>query len=67
MHAVSDQSSMSAVALVAKQVEVSVMDQLSKCRRRQIPTLHLHVVSLGYKPSELIESFVVGYDEDLID
>ena len=31
MHAVSDQSSMSAVALVAKQVEVSVMDKLCNC------------------------------------
>ena len=48
VHAVSDRSSMSAVALVAKQVEVSMMDQLCKyCPRRQNPTLHLHVVSLG--------------------
>ena len=31
VHAVSDRSSMSAVALVAKQVEVSLMDQLCKC------------------------------------
>lgn len=48
VHAVSDRSFMSAVALLAKQVEVSVMDQLCKCcPRRQNPTLHLHVVSLG--------------------
>ena len=48
VHAVSDRSSMSAVALLAKQVEVSVMDHLCKCcPRRQNPTLHFHVVSLG--------------------
>ena len=38
--------------------KVSVQDQLRKCRWRQIPTLHLHVVvPLGLRPSDLIESF----------
>lgn len=43
MHAVSDQSFMAAVASVAKQMKLSVMDQLRKCRRRQTLILHLLV------------------------
>ena len=61
MHAVSDQSFMSAVASVAKQVKVSVMDQLCKCQRRQNPNLHLHVVSLGtYSQGSWVERYTKG-------